>query len=229
MLGGVALGKALPGATAALGLAAEFPASIPEVTAVGGTEFAEGSGSYWESTNTATGASVRSYIPEIAWNESGSATWCPSGDTCTQLWSSSGGVSSIYTKPSWQVCTGVPSDGMRDVPDWSFNAATHDGYLVETQGALYLIGGTSASSPSSAGVMAIICQKTGSRQGLANTRIYQLANAQYASGGPVIFHDITTGNNSVPGLTGYSCTTGYDEVTGVGSVDVDALANNWVA
>ena len=75
--------------------------------------------------------------------------------------------------------------------------------------------------------MAIICQKTGLRQGNANTRIYQLANAQYASGGAVIFHDTTSGNNSVPGLTGFSCTTGYDEVTGVGSVDVGALANNW--
>ena len=123
----------------------------------------------------------------------------------------------------------MPSANHRYIPDWSFTAASHDGYLVETQGALYLIGGTSASSPSSAGVMAIICQKTGSRQGLANTRIYQLANAQYASGGTVIFHDITSGNNSVSGLTGFSCTTGYDEVTGVGSVDVNALANNWVA
>ena len=138
-------------------------------------------------------------------------------------------VLDLHASPRGRCAPGVPSANTRYVPDWSFTAASHDGYLVETQGALDKIGGTSASSPSSAGVMAIICQKTGSRQGLANTRIYQLANAQYASGGPVVFHDITSGNNSVPRVTGYSCTTGYDEVTGVGSVDVNALANNWVA
>ena len=212
------------------GLAVSGLASTPYNVAVGGTEFSDPTAStYWNTSNSTGDVSAKSYIPEIAWNESGSATTCPSGDTCSGLWSSSGGASSIYTKPSWQVCTGVPTANHRYIPDWSFTAASHDGYLVETQGALYLIGGTSASSPASAGVMAIICQKTGSRQGNANTRIYQLANAQYASGGAVIFHDTTSGNNSVPGLTGFSCTTGYDEVTGVGSVDVYALANNWVA
>jgi subtilase family serine protease len=34
------------------GLGVSFPASIPEVTAVGGSEFNEGSGAYWSSTNT---------------------------------------------------------------------------------------------------------------------------------------------------------------------------------
>jgi len=212
------------------GLAVSGLASTPYNVAVGGTEFNDPTAStYWNTSNSTGDVSAKSYIPEIAWNESGSATNCPSGDTCSGLWSSSGGASTIYTKPSWQVCTGVPTANHRYIPDWSFTAASHDGYLVETQGGLYLIGGTSASSPSSAGVMAIICQKTGSRQGLANTRIYQLANAQYASGGAVIFHDTTSGNNSVPGLTGFSCTTGYDEVTGVGSVDVNALATNWAA
>ena len=212
------------------GLAVSGLASTPYNVAVGGTEFNDPTAStYWNTSNSTGDVSAKSYIPEIAWNESGSATTCPTGDTCSGLWSSSGGASTLYTKPSWQVCTGVPTANHRYIPDWSFTAASHDGYLVETQGALYLIGGTSASSPASAGVMAIICQKTGSRQGNANTRIYQLANAQYASGGAVIFHDTTSGNNSVPGLTGFSCTTGYDEVTGVGSVDVNALANNWVA
>jgi len=75
--------------------------------------------------------------------------------------------------------------------------------------------------------MALVVQKTGARQGNANTRFYQLANAQYASGGTVIFHDITSGNNSVPSVTGFTCGTGYDAVTGLGSVDAAALANNW--
>jgi len=40
------------------GLGLRFPASIPEVTAVGGTEFDEQNGSYWNNANSASGASV---------------------------------------------------------------------------------------------------------------------------------------------------------------------------
>jgi hypothetical protein len=77
--------------------------------------------------------------------------------------------------------------------------------------------------------MALIVQKTGQRQGNANIRLYQLGNAQYGSGGTAVFHDITSGNNSVPWVTGYSCTTGYDLATGLGSVDANALVSNWTA
>src|SRR5208282_5936866 len=45
-------------------------ASTPYNVAVGGTEFNEGSGTYWASTNNATGSSALSYIPEVGWNES---------------------------------------------------------------------------------------------------------------------------------------------------------------
>jgi hypothetical protein len=75
--------------------------------------------------------------------------------------------------------------------------------------------------------MALINQKTGTSWGNANTKFYSLANAQYASGGTVMFHDVTSGNNSVPGVTGFSCGTGYDAVTGVGTVDANALVNNF--
>src|SRR5947208_2957930 len=86
---------------------------------------------------------------------------------------------------------------------------------------------TSASSPSFAGLMALVNQKTATSWGNANTKFYSLANAQYASGGTVIFHDVTSGNNSVPGVTGFSCGTGYDAVTGVGTVDANSMVNNW--
>jgi subtilase family serine protease len=203
--------------TSGSGQAVNGLASTPYNVAVGGTEFNDGSGSYWNAANGTGYASAVSYIPETAWNESGS-----------YLWATGGGVSSIYTKPAWQASPGVPTDGQRDVPDVSLTAAGHDAYLVQTQGALYAVGGTSASSPSLAGLMALIVQKTGQRQGNANTRFYQIANAQYGSGGVAVFHDITSGNNSVPGVTGYSCTTGYDLATGLGSVDATALVNNWV-
>jgi hypothetical protein len=75
--------------------------------------------------------------------------------------------------------------------------------------------------------MALIVQKTGQRQGIANARFYQLGNAQYGAAGAVVFHDSTSGNNSVPGVTGYPCTTGYDLSTGLGSVDANSLVTNW--
>ena len=51
------------------GLAVDAPGSVPEVTAMGGSEFNEGSGNYWSSTNSATQASALSYIPETVWND----------------------------------------------------------------------------------------------------------------------------------------------------------------
>jgi hypothetical protein len=75
--------------------------------------------------------------------------------------------------------------------------------------------------------MALIAQKTGARQGNANTVFYQMATAQYGGTGPAVFHDVTSGNNSVPGVTGFACGTGYDRATGLGSVDGAALVNNW--
>ena len=87
--------------------------------------------------------------------------------------------------------------------------------------------GTSAASPSMAGLMALIVQKTGAAQGNANTYFYQLGNAQYATGGAAVFHDITSGNNSVPSVKGYYAGTGYSCTTGLGSVDAYALVTNW--
>ena len=201
------------------GLGVNGLASTPYNVAVGGTEFNEGSGSYWNGTNNGY-TSALGYIPEVAWNESGT-------NGGSDLWSTGGGVSMEYPKPVWQVAPGVPSGNSRCVPDVSLSAAGHDAYLVETLGALYTVGGTSASSPSFAGLMALVAQKTGQRQGNADTRFYQLANAQYGAGGVSVFHDTTAGNNSVPGVTGYSAGTGYDLATGLGSVDANALVANW--
>ena len=211
------------------GAAVSGLASTPYNVGVGGTQFNDTASpsTYWSSTNNATDkSSALSYIPEMAWNESGNV----SGGS--GLWASSGGQSSIYAKPSWQVCVGVPATNARFVPDVSLTAAGHDGYLVvqghtSTVSGLGSVGGTSASSPSFAGLMALVNQKTAASWGNANTKFYTLANAQYASGGTVIFHDVTSGNNSVPGVTGFSCGTGYDAVTGVGTVDANSMVNNW--
>jgi subtilase family serine protease len=208
-------------ATSGTGRAVNGLSSTPYNVAVGGSQFNEGAGTYWAASNGSGYSSALGYIPEVAWNESAAV----SGGS--GLWSTGGGASTLYAKPSWQVAPGVPADGARDVPDVSLTAASHDGYIVQTQGALYVIGGTSASSPSLAGLMALVVQKTGQRQGNANVRFYQLGQAQYGGGGAAVFHDVASGSNSVPGVTGFTAATGYDLATGLGSVDANALVTAW--
>jgi pseudomonalisin len=213
-----------PNGATGSGRAVDNPCSSPNNTCVGGTQFDDtgNPNAYWASTNDpVTQGSALSYIPEVAWNESGNAAG-GSG-----LWSTGGGASSFFSKPSWQVAPGVPADGRRDVPDVSLSAAAHDGYLVFMGGSTFSFSGTSAAAPSFAGLMALVVQRTGSRQGNANPAFYTLAAAQYGSGGPAVFHDVTTGSNSVPGVTGSSCGTGYDQVTGLGSVDGAVMLDSW--
>jgi pseudomonalisin len=194
--------------------------STPYSVCVGGSEFSDtlSPSLYWLSSNlSGTQVSAISYIPEMAWNEGGPGAG---------LWAGGGGASSIYAKPSWQAGTGVPADGKRDVPDVALSAAGHDGYLIYQEGALSVVGGTSASAPSFAAVMALVLQHTAARQGNANTVFYSLAGKQRAGGAPV-FHDIIKGSNSVPGLAGFAATAGYDQATGLGSIDGSVLVNHW--
>jgi hypothetical protein len=245
---------------ATLGLAVSGLASTPFNTAVGGTQFNENGNdsTFWNSTNDAAFSSVVGYIPETVWNES-----CdPTKTTCLfnepNLFAGSGGASSVYAKPLWQAgVAGIPNDGNRDIPDVSFtSAAAHDGFLLcfegscqtttDSNGHLQLlnasvVGGTSAASPSFAGLMAIVDQQAGGRQGLANYVLYPLAAAENfsncnasnrtnpASSTSCVFNDVTAGNNSVPGLTGFSAGTGYDLATGLGSVNAANLVPAFVA
>ena len=95
-------------AQAGKGLAVNLPASFPEVTGVGGTQFNEGSGTYWAAKNGTDSSSVLSYIPETSWNETGDGS---------PLGASGGGTSIYFGKPLWQTGAGVPNDNARDVPD----------------------------------------------------------------------------------------------------------------
>ena len=164
------------------GYAVDMPASLPSVTGMGGTEFSEGDATgatqYWSGTNNGNNGSALSYIPEMVWNDT-----VLSGS----LAASGGGVSKLFSKPSWQTGTGVPADGQRDVPDLAFSSsADHDGYLICSQSScvtgyrksdqtLTVIGGTSAATPTFAGIVALIVQKTNDRQGNVNQYIYSLA------------------------------------------------------
>ncbi|MGA3204150.1 MAG: S53 family peptidase, partial [Bryobacteraceae bacterium] len=168
---------------ATLGLAVNVPASFPEITAVGGTMFNEGTGVYWSSANGTNLESALSYIPEIVWNED-------NGDYYG-IASGGGGASLFFSKPAWQAGPGVPNDGARDVPDVAMNAAIHDGYAVTSGGVQEFLAGTSAASPTFAGIVALLNQylvKHGTIQtaglGNINPTLYRLA--QSSSG---IFHD----------------------------------------
>jgi uncharacterized protein (TIGR03437 family) len=217
---------------ATFGSSAAFPAVIPEVTGVGGTMFNEGSGTYWKTVTTASASSALSYIPETVWNESSLAEG---------IGASGGGVSRIFAKPGWQNGLGVPADGARDVPDLALSAAFHDAYLITYNSGTGVIpiAGTSAASPSMAGIVALINQyqvKQGYQKaaGLANInpQLYRLAQAA-----PAAFHDIVSGSNQVPcelgtmdclnGTVGYNAGPGYDLATGLGSVDANVLVTSW--
>jgi uncharacterized protein (TIGR03437 family) len=217
------------GPSATRGRSVQFPASLPEVTGVGGTQFVEGTGNYWAPTNSATFGSALSYIPEAAWNESTSAGLASGG----------GGASILYSKPAWQAGPGVPNDSARDVPDIALSAAGHDAYYIDYLGNNDAIFGTSASAPSMAGIIALLNQYQVANRfqkipglGNINPQLYRLAQTA-----PSVFHDITAGSNIVPcaqgspdcdtGSFGYLAGPGYDMATGLGSLDANALVTNW--
>lgn len=212
-------------ASASKGFAVSYPASLPEVTAVGGTQFDEADGTYWAAANSSNLASALSYIPEAAWNETGSS----SGG----LAATGGGASVLFPKPVWQSGPGVPADNARDVPDVSLSAGRHDGYYVISGGSAYAVSGTSASTPVFAGVVALLSQSLG-QPGLGNINpmLYRLGRNASA-----VFHDIVFGSNTVPciqsspncgmGSFGYQAGPGYDLATGWGSVDAFNLVAGW--
>ncbi len=216
------------------GMSATFPADIPEVTAVGGTEFSESngaSGSYWSPQNSSSLESALSYIPEKAWNDT------PLG---SGLAAGGGAPSLVYAKPWWQAGPGVPNDQARDVPDVSLAASgQHDAYVIYVRGQLMAVGGTSAASPSFAGIVSILNQYLAakgsiSKPGLGNINPNLYSLAQNTTG---LFHDIVSGNNIVPcvagskgcvnGFLGYTAGPGYDLATGLGSVDAFNLVTKW--
>jgi uncharacterized protein (TIGR03437 family) len=223
----------LTSSSSVAGLAVESPADIPEVTGVGGTAFDEGSGQYWNDTNNAHGGSAISYIPETVWNDSEPGYPLAGG----------GGASTVFANPTWQTGPGVPDNGARNVPDISLAASPYLGYMVSTGGHDAIFGGTSAGAPAFAGIAALLNQylvSTGAQTvpgvGNMNPRLYAMAQS-----GNGAFHDITTGNNivnvtcdanssyCVAGSYGYSAGPGYDQASGLGSVDAYNLVTGWRA
>lgn len=214
------------------GPAVSFPADIPEIVAVGGTEFNE-LGTAWATQNGATFASALGYMPEKGWNDT---------SLSGELSASGGGASVVFTKPWWQTGPGVPADNSRDVPDVAMNgSALHDGYIVYSGGVMIAVGGTSASAPSFAGIVALLNQYLVAKGALSTAGLGNLNPALYAlaQNSTGIFHDVTVGTNIVPckagstgctnGYFGFTAGPGYDLVTGLGSVDAYNLVTKWTA
>jgi hypothetical protein len=186
---------------------------------------------------------------------------------CAASSSVTGSCTGAYAKPAWQGGVGVPPDSVRDVPDVALFAA--DGYI---SGAFYIYcerdanasstppgsstscdlnspytdfqggGGTSFAAPAFAGIIAMVNQKTGQRQGNANYVLYPFAaaaakngtyctsNAAAVSDSACVFYDVPAGfNNSVACEAGgydYNCSN--QTSGGIGFLEVDSISNAYL-
>jgi hypothetical protein len=229
--------------TATHGLAVSGFASTPYNVAVGGTDFNQVNRwtQFWSANNASmTEASALGYIPEIPWNDTcgqlgitGCGAPAPPLNVLNII-AGSGGASTIYPKPSWQSGTGVPLDSRRDLPDVSLFASngfdssfyimcqsdaggtgTNSCNLNDFGYTFQGVGGTSASAPAFAGIMALVNQKQATaqnpapRQGNANYVLYQLfkkqlnttpalnCNSSSVPAAGCTFNDVTNGNNAL--------------------------------
>lgn len=189
----------------------DWPASDPLVTGVGGTTLH-------------LDASGNRISPDTAWNDS--------NDSAVKKyfgklpWASTGGLSSVFPRPSYQDSVAGRVGDHRGVPDVSMSASLSGGILLygsfTGKGTWSPGGGTSAACPEFAGIVAIADQYAGRDLGLINQALYRL-EAKRAPG----IVDITQGDNTVSfpqndktiTVKGYSAKDGYDLVTGVGTID----------
>lgn len=180
-------------------LGVSYPASDPNVVAVGGTEFGQG-------------GSVAAPREQV-WREA------PSGTHGFIVDGTGGGISSIFKKSSWQVGAGVNnsySNGNRQVPDVAALAGA-PGYQMVIRGSLVSEGGTSAACPLWAAASLLINQAAG-KQVFSADKLYSAASRSGTA-----FHDITVGNNG--DSVHYPATAGYDLATGLGTPDFAHLYN----
>jgi subtilase family serine protease len=184
-------------------------ASDPLVLSAGGTSLTASPGGTW--------------ISETAW---GLASGNP-GNQGGSFQASGGGFSQLFARPAYQA--GVPGIGAtRGVPDVSADASDRPGVAVVfgsgTRDTVQSHGGTSASAPIWAALIALADQYAGRRLGFINPAVYQIARSPHYH---QAFHDITTGNNTVkfPSATiaGYQAGPGWDPVTGWGSPNAQVL------
>ena len=196
-------------------LAVNFPSSSPWVTSVGGTNI---------DLNT-----QNQIVNQAVWNDAGTVPGNAGG----------GGVSELFARPSWQ--NGLIASPWRAQPDVAMLADVSPGYTVyctaqiDCGGRGWLaFGGTSAATPLLAGGFALIDEQL-RRQGraalgLANPLLYRLGRNPTSAA--QVFYDVTSGTNDVGPFIQQSqqplgcCTarSGYDEASGWGGVNLEALS-----
>ncbi len=207
---------------------------------------------YWSGSSSATsGASALQYIPEVTWNDTNSSQISSSGGGASTIfgkpsWQTGTGVpadgkrdvpdvalSGSNGHDPYLICSQDFFSGVTPPP-----TSCTSGFRASDQ-TLAAIGGTSAGAPTFAGIVALLNQATGSNGlGNVNPMLYGLfANNSSTN----VFHDVTSGTNKVPctsGTTncpagtasiGFSAGAGYDQVTGLGSLDVTNLVTAWLA
>ena len=181
------------------GLAVNYPAADPYVTAVGGTVLSV--------------AANGTYLSEAGWNGNASGASAPG---CQNQGGSGGGYAPI-PRPWWQAALPASPSG-RAVPDVALDAGTP--VTIVEGGADQGVLGTSLATPVWAGIAALAVNRSGGPVGLLNPSLYALYHSTYY---PELFHDVQLGNN------GYSAGPGWDAVTGLGSPIVSALLPNLTA
>ncbi len=191
--------------------AVSFPADSPWVTSVGGTSL--------------TLTSAGSTLFEKAWSGlSTDGSFAGSG----------GGLSSLYTMPSYQKllppATQQQFKNQRGIPDVSADEDPNTGLAIYVKGQWRFAGGNNAT-PIWAGIQAIANQEAGHPLGFINPGLYKLAiGTTYQQN----FHDITEGNNDYLSngkvvVKGYSAAPGWDPVTGLGTPNAQHLIPDLIA
>lgn len=179
-------------------LAVDFPAADPWVIGVGGTQLAVNEKS--DRTN------------EIVWSDNSDQT------RCGNRWGSGGGLSTLFTRPSWQNTTGVRnsySNGNRQMPDLSAVAFDLPSYY---QGQWLNVRGTSAATPIWATGFVL------ANQGLVQKTHYFVSGpglfywAASNSGHLHPFYDIQRGSNLY-----YPATSQWDFASGLGTPNINDL------
>jgi subtilase family serine protease len=170
-----------------------FPADSPWGLTVGGTDL------------FITGSTLKD-VQESAWPKSG------------------GGFSEFNPEPSYQQHLPASAQSQlqnrRGVPDVAASADPLSGLAIYYHTDYHVIGGTSASAPLWAALIAIGNQMAGHPLGFVNPAIYQIGTSDKATQD---FRDITKGNNSQAGAQGYDAVPGWDPLTGFGSPIADQL------
>jgi kumamolisin len=162
---------------------AHYPASSPLVLGCGGT--------HWEKD--------RNRIREVVWNETLPHGACESG----------GGSSKFFKVPGWQKAARVKTKSGKDgrgVPDVAGKADIKTGYCMLVGGYDVSMGGTSASAPMWAGLIARMNQKLKKSIGYLTPLLYRPAFKR-------TFTDITEGNSG----KNFCACRGWDPCTGLGS------------